>query len=970
MRRFFLTRTSFVISLLCCQSLFTLPANAENFPIPKSSQNITQTAEIVKARIHIPEGSGKTASFVTFGQYFKKGDWKNDQSVALYDTNGKLLPTAYEIKKTYSNGDARHAIIIMQLPSDIKNGQYEVSVRRVTKTDTSKNVAITAQSAPDLKLRIYNKSGGLDKTLSLRTFINEQKGAAWFETALATEKRFSAEVTQGLIADFDTRVFADGSSHVDVVFRYDRLQTTPMRPSYYSAEIYDGGKLLQKFSDLEQPHHTAFRTRLKFGYTRENYASLDPYYLHQTGAIPAYDFSKELSSSAIESDYDALKNPDDPAAAARYGLLNPYMPSTGGRPDLGILPKWTVQYLISDDPRARYVMMKHAEIAGRIPWRFFDDKTGEPPLPKDHPNLWIDYRATKEKNGIEPFNPEDKTQSGSSKWIPDTAHQPSLSYIPYLITGDRFFYDNLKAQYFFNKFTIDPNMLEDRAWRTQYVEQVRAYGWIQRTAGQFLNLSPDQDPATEYAKSQFIKDFDFLYDMFINGKYYDKGASAHVTGELKGYLDGWGSDDGRQNPNFMQDLAAMSIAWLGDAGYSPAAKLSAAQVNFIAGRFLQKYNGYDPRYASVYKFNQFIPDDPEGVDTPLGKKKVYSTWKEAFDYSVRSGYFAESRQQIQADGLPGWPRSPDGYVAYTRASTAAIFNTTRDPRAIEAYAFTAPYLDETETGYRENPTFLIKPVFKDGEIMRGDLVSVGGALANTLRAEHNGLLYGAGGDDKLLGGNGEAFLFGGEGDDTLVSGKQGGMLFGDEGADQLISGEGSDYLQGDPRKFSEKDVFIFTGDALGDDIIADFKPGIDKLMFQNSSKIQTYEEINRIYGIPSEKEGDNRASRFYKEANPELTETDPAERKDKTYELLQKTVQGDPEAREKLNLSDSPNRGVLNYIRVSPYGDVIIDLNYNLTDTEKAKLEQTPGKTFGTVRLVGVKPEQLKSSDFLFNEKQ
>ena len=946
-------------------------------------------ADIVALKLRIADTGAAPSPYATFGQYFKKGDLPQAAALRAYTPSGTEIPIQVNIKNRHLDNSVRHAIITLKINAP-KNGElYDILLRRGEQNVASQtNVRQTQDRLPDIKVRLLNQESGLDKTVSLRKTATRQKGDIWFSGSHAVQKRYSAAVAASLIIDFDVTTYADGRMRTDVAFRYDRLNKTPMRPAYYDAVIYNGDKVIEKLDNIEHTHHTAFRKIYRFGYRYDNPTALNPVYLSEAGAIPAYDFTNGVNEEAIEANFEALANPEDPEAARRYGLLNPYMPATGGRPDLGILPLWTTQYLLTADDRARYVMMKHADVAAMIPWRFFDETTGEPPLPENYPNLWIDYRATPEKHGIKPYNPQDKAQSGSSKWVPDTAHQPSLTYLPYLITGDRFYYDTLKAQYFFNKFFIDPQFLKDRTLRTQYIEQVRAYGWIQRTAGQFILVAPDSDPASAYAKKQFDKDFNFLYDMFIKGKYYNKGRSGLVGGELTGYLDGWGSDDGRQNPLFMQDLAAMSIAWLADAGFVSAAKLTAAQVNFISGRFLQKYNGYDPRYATVYKFNQFIPDAPDGVDTPLGKKKVYATWKEVFDYSVKTGYFAQPRKEIAQNGLPGWPKSADGYVAYARATQASVFNAVRDPRAIEAYGFLVPYFDEAEAAYENAPTFLISPRFKDGTIMTRDMAQIGGSFSNTLEAETpNALLYGDAGDDTLKGGSGEVFAFGGVGDDTIFSGEKGGYLFGGEGQDRLIGSKGDDYFKGDPDNYSQKDQFVFTSVDFGNDVIKDFTPGTDKIVFYKIPQLQAYTQINTVYGIRNDKDGENRTKRFYQQVNPESDED--------TYVLLAKAAGVRPAqeadkgpvtdkereaARQALRISDAPNNGLTNYIRPSFDGDTLIDLNFRLTDDQRAERDKQLKKEYdalksgtakkvsgyGTLRLIGVKPKDLQPDDFIF----
>ncbi|WP_420564210.1 DUF4347 domain-containing protein [Thalassobaculum sp.] len=94
----------------------------------------------------------------------------------------------------------------------------------------------------------------------------------------------------------------------------------------------------------------------------------------------------------------------------------------------------------------------------------------------------------------------------------------------------------------------------------------------------------------------------------------------------------------------------------------------------------------------------------------------------------------------------------------------------------------------------------------------------GGASEDTLYGgQGDDLVYGNSGQDDLYGNLGSDGLFGGQGDDTLHGQSGDDTLAGNMGADVLTGGEGSDVF-----------VFDFNG---GNDTIADFEIGIDRLQF-------------------------------------------------------------------------------------------------------------------------------------------
>ena len=106
-----------------------------------------------------------------------------------------------------------------------------------------------------------------------------------------------------------------------------------------------------------------------------------------------------------------------------------------------------------------------------------------------------------------------------------------------------------------------------------------------------------------------------------------------------------------------------------------------------------------------------------------------------------------------------------------------------------------------------------------------DNTLTGGAEADTLiGSESNDLIRGAGGNDIIHGYGGDDYLFGSTGDDIIHGDTGNDTLNGNEGENFLLGGDGSD-------------LFVLTTE--GNNIVADFEPGIDRLQLSQIS----YEDL-------------------------------------------------------------------------------------------------------------------------------
>ena len=82
-----------------------------------------------------------------------------------------------------------------------------------------------------------------------------------------------------------------------------------------------------------------------------------------------------------------------------------------------------------------------------------------------------------------------------SRTAHDTAHQPSFAFVPYLVTGDHYYLEELQFWTLFNLFASNSGYRElwPRVWVKS--DQVRGQAWSLRTLGEVvLHQARDGDP--------------------------------------------------------------------------------------------------------------------------------------------------------------------------------------------------------------------------------------------------------------------------------------------------------------------------------------------------------------------------------------------------------------------------------------------------------------------------------------------
>jgi hypothetical protein len=234
-------------------------------------------------------------------------------------------------------------------------------------------------------------------------------------------------------------------------------------------------------------------------------------------AVPSYrttlvrDALAAPAAKGSGSGWEAPPSGFDPVTGAKrtswdilnLGDMHYPMWDYGGREDIGPYPEWVAQFLAFGGPGERAYMLKIADLAGS--WaNHITEPDDRLPSVEQKPEFWL-LRHNGATNGINgPANdkrgirPEYDTNHLHGAWRPElgNAHQPSLAYVPYLITGDRYYADELR--WWANDAVISWNPTLDGKPLSINDDEIRGTAWGLRDIVDAATYLPDGDTDKAY----------------------------------------------------------------------------------------------------------------------------------------------------------------------------------------------------------------------------------------------------------------------------------------------------------------------------------------------------------------------------------------------------------------------------------------------------------------------------------------
>lgn len=456
-----------------------------------------------------------TPGWATFGQALPRG-------AAFDGLEVGGLSTQTDVKTRWSDGSIRFAVVSAQVGAE---GDYTLAA-------TADGPGSFTQATPSITA-LFQKDGEWYYAYMPNLAWEDR----WLDGPLVQEGRMAASVHHWpsdteyphLRVVFDLRTYADGQERLDFTVE-NTLDAPGGCLERYDFLLFDEDRVVYSRENIEHPYLTRWRQTVDLGLQASSVTS---------------DFEPAIAAGAVPR-YMNLVTDDRPwAGGPDFDILGPGslsrdMEAHGGRPEVAPYPDWAARFLVHGRAEQRDFVLRHGDLAGSWPVhvRELDGQMVSIDL---RPNYWLDPRAPE---GDRPAgNLWDRNLydwSTGRGMTPDNAHQPSLAYIPYLTTGDRYYADEMAfwANYvllstwqdvFYNARNGSAGILESN--------QIRGIGWGLRNITDAAAYLPDSDPMKAHFTQKVMNNLAWL-DNYANQHQTPLG-SMWENRRLENFWDGF-----------------------------------------------------------------------------------------------------------------------------------------------------------------------------------------------------------------------------------------------------------------------------------------------------------------------------------------------------------------------------------------------------------------------------------------------
>ena len=471
---------------------------------------------------------------------------------------------------------------------------------------------------------------------------------------------------------FDIRAYADQARRIDITVE-NVLDIPDARTVTYDAAItLDGATVWQRRGVR---HAYMARWRQVFG-SRLSEATIVP------------DLRTAVLAKAVP-DYLPLITPGRQAPEGLTfelfgsGSLNPDMRSHGGRSELAPYPDWAARYLAHPDPQQRRYVLAHGDIGGSFPMHLREPESGRFKglgrgrfVSIDERNrFWMDPRAPRTEQ------PAGTDEAGAL--IPDNAHVPSLAFIPYLLTGDRFYADEMTFWVNYALLRTIPDAYSggftcrgETASGSRGLlrcNETRGIAWVLRNMADAAAHLPDGDPAVAYFADKVRNNLKDLDDLA-------RRDPTPLGTQFYTWMRGSERPDGSRTvgiATWENNYVAWAIDRANDVGFRGGLVLRDVLARWQVGLFTAGEE-FPREHAgnSTYVVGTLV--DPALL---TGRVRFFTSLREVYQQNALSGtratpfpgyYGVDARLMLLIGMREGWPGAREGYDYVHQEITADL----------------------------------------------------------------------------------------------------------------------------------------------------------------------------------------------------------------------------------------------------------------------------------------------------------
>jgi len=527
---------------------------------------------------------------VTVGQVFAPGALQRGERLQAVLADGSVLPLQADIKARHPDGSVRHAILSALVPQPSPGKPLALGLAKAARADLAKN-----DNGVDDNLDALRRSGvdttveitldGKAYTASLADLLGRGKPVLWLDGPVAREWQVAAplagphgEAHPHLAARFAVRWYpALGAARVDLTLENNWAFVPAPRNFTYDLLVRAGGQS-HATKELVHYHHARWRKLFWIGGASPVHVRHDTAQLIGSMALPNYDRSVRIDETILSRMHARWTAGREDAMG--IGLALAAMPTTGGRPDIGLLPAWGAMYLLGMDRRAAEITVGTAQQAGSWSMHYRDERTGLPVSLLDFPYMTRVGTPSDARNPVtgksELFPACAAPDACKSPYQHDIPHQPAFSYLPYLLTGDYYHLEELQFWAMYDVFASNPGYRDNRKGLLK-PEQVRGQAWALRTLGEAAYITPDTHPL----KRDFLQILDANLDWY-NATYTHNARANALGAVVNGYALGY--DGGRGLAPWQDDFFTSAVGHVAELGFPKARELLAWKAKFPVSR--------------------------------------------------------------------------------------------------------------------------------------------------------------------------------------------------------------------------------------------------------------------------------------------------------------------------------------------------------------------------------------------------